>query len=235
MLIRLIQDLKESSNKEHSEISQKFFKTKKGEYGEGDIFLGIKVPVQRKIAKKYFNLKLDDLQKLLNSKIHEERFTALIILNAQYKKSDSENKKIIFDFYIRNAKNINNWDLVDVSSPNIVGDFLLDKEKEILYNLAKSENLWEKRIAIVSTFAFIRKNNFEDTLFISEILLRDSHDLIHKAVGWMLREVGKKDENILRNFLKQNYEKLPRTTLRYAIEKFDEAERKNWLKGNFNV
>ena len=219
-----------------AKILQRFFKTGKGEYGEGDIFLGIKVPIQRKLAKKYLGLKLNDIQKLLNSKIHEERLVGLLILVSQYNKTrDSKKKREIFYFYLNNTAKINNWDLVDLSAPNIAGDYLLNNysKKNILYKLARSKNLWEKRISIVSTFAFIRQKKFEDTLAISEILLGDTHDLIHKAVGWMLREVGKKDQNVLEEFLKKNYNNLARTTLRYAIERFEEKKRKSFLYGKF--
>ena len=157
----------------------------------------------------------------------EHRFVGLLILMGR------ENNKEIFDFYLANTKGINNWDLVDLSAPNIVGNFLLNKNKDILYELAKSDSLWKKRIAIVSTYAFIRENEFEDTLAISELLLNDSHDLIHKAVGWMLREIGKRDFELEENFLRTHYEEMPRTMLRYAIEKFSEEKRKNYLRGNY--
>jgi 3-methyladenine DNA glycosylase AlkD len=224
----LIKELKRASNPKKAAILQRFFKTGKGQYGEGDIFLGIVVPEQRKIAKKYLNLSLKELQDLLNSKIHEHRLISLFILIDQYKKED--NKKPIYNFYLKNSKNINNWDLVDLSAPNIVGDFLLDKDRSILYKLAKSKNLLEKRIAILSTFAFIRNNDFKDTLNLSEILLNDNHDLIHKAVGWMLREIGKKDQKAEESFLKKHYKKMPRTMLRYAIERFEENKRQFYLK-----
>jgi len=230
MLNKLVEELQDNANLEQSKILQRFFKTGEGQYGEGDIFLGIKVPIQRKIAKKYIGLPLIKIQKLLDSKIHEYRLVGLIILTEKFKKNaDPE----IFNFYLQNAENINNWDLVDISAPNIVGEFLFDKEKNILYELARSENLWEKRIAIISTFNFIKKEEFEDALAISELLLNDSHDLIHKAVGWMLREIGKRDENILEDFLKKHYKEIHRTTLRYAIEKFEEEKRKNYLRREF--
>ena len=221
----IYQEFKELENKEKAKIMQGFFKTGKDQYGEGDIFLGLTVPQQRKLAEKYKNLQLKELQELLNSKVHEHRLTALIILTIQYK----NNKEEIFNFYINNTKNINNWDLVDVTAPNIVGKYLLDKERTILYKLANSNHLWEKRISIISTFEFIRNNQFDDTLKISEILLKDNHDLIHKAVGWMLREIGKRNKEVEVKFLKENYKKMPRTMLRYAIEKFPEKERKEFL------
>jgi len=231
---RICDDLKNLSNKEKAKVLQRFFKTGKGEYGDGDIFLGVVVPEQRKVAKKYYNeIDFDILDKLLSSKIHEERLVAVLILVEKFEKSNKERKKI-FDFYLKHAElgNINNWDLVDLSAPKIVGDFLLDKkDKKVLYDLARSENLWEKRISIVSCFAFIKENDFSDTLKISKILLKDKHDLINKAVGWMLREVGKINEKVLKYFLKENYDDLSRTTLRYAIERFPEDLRKKFLKG----
>jgi len=219
------------ANKKQVEVLQRFFKTGKDQYGYGDVFLGIKVPEQRKLAKSFFDLELSEIQQLLNSKIHEQRLTALFILIGQYKKSDEKNKQKIFNLYLKNTKKINNWDLVDLSAPNIVGNFLLDKPRKVLYQLARSKNLWEKRIAILSTYTFIRQNDFGDTLKISELLLIDSHDLIHKAVGWMLREVGKRDLKIEEQFLKKYYQKMPRTMLRYAIEKFPENKRQRYLLG----
>jgi 3-methyladenine DNA glycosylase AlkD len=230
MLNKLIKDLQKLSSPEKAKIYQRFFKTGKGEYGEGDVFIGLTMPDQRSIAKKYQDLSLPKIQQLLKSKIHEYRMSGLMILVNKYKKASEEEKANIFNFYIKNTKRINNWDLVDVTCPRIVGNFLLNKDKKILYELSRSKNLWERRIAIISTMAFIDKKQFEDALAISEILLPDKHDLIHKAVGWMLREVGKKDENTLKKFLRQHYDQLPRTTLRYAIEKFPETERKKWLK-----
>ena len=240
MLKNLKKRVEKEKNSEQAKILQGFFKTGKGQYGEGDIFLGIKVPVQREIAKEFSGLGVEDVQELLNSKIHEERLISLFILIDMYNRADKgggekgeKEKKNIFDFYLKNAKQINNWDLVDLSAPKIVGGWLLDKEKNVLYELANSDNLWEKRIAIVSTFAFIRAGEFEDSLKISEILLGDKHDLIHKAIGWMLREVGKRDVSLLEEFIKENYSKMPRTTLRYAIERFEEGKRKGFLRGEF--
>ena len=231
MLTKLETILKKNSNKEKANILQRFFKTGKGQYGEGDIFLGITVPQQRQIAKQFKELNFDQLQKLLNTKIHEKRLIALLILIEKYKKS--KDKKQIVDFYLSNTKNINNWDLVDLTAHKIVGDFLLDKNRILLHKLSNSKDLWEKRISIISTFAFIRKDQFDDSIKISKNLLTDKHDLIHKAVGWALREIGKKDLSLLKNFLKQNYNNLSRTTLRYAIERFPEPERKRFLKGEF--
>ncbi len=226
---QLQQELKHVANPKQVKLLQRFFKTAPGEYAHGDIFLGIMVPIQRKIAKKYADLNLSDIQKLLNSKIHEHRFCALIILVSKYKKANDLEKKKIFDFYIKNAKNINNWDLVDVSAPKIVGEYLLNKDKSILYKLAKSKKLWQKRISVLATFWFIRENKFEDSLRISEMLLKDRHDLIHKAVGWMLREIGKRNKQIEIKFLEEHAHKMPRVMLRYAIEKFSPKERARFL------
>lgn len=228
MLSQLKQDLNKLEHKEKAKILQRFFKTNKGEYGEGDIFLGIKVPEQRKIANKY-DLNLKQIQELLSSKIHEYRLTALFTLIQKYKKANQTEKQEIFNFYLKNTNNINNWDLVDLSAPKILGDYLLNKERTTIYQLAKSNNLWENRISILSTYQFIKNNQFEDTLNISKILLTNKHDLIHKAVGWMLREIGKKDLQILEQFLKQHHKQMPRTMLRYSIEKFSKAKRKVYL------
>jgi len=226
-------ELHKKSNKEKAKILQGFFKTKKGEYGEGDIFLGVVVPEQREIAKKYQELNLIEIQKLLKSKYHEERLTALIILTYKYEKTKKETeKKEIYEFYLSNTKYINNWDLVDLSAPKIIGNYLLENKKylKILYSLAKSTNMWEKRISILATFPFIKNNEFEDSIKLSEIFLKEKHDLMHKAVGWMLREVGKKDEKVLTEFLDKHYKEMSRTMLRYSIEKFDEEKRKYYLK-----
>lgn len=229
-LTQFKQELKKLSNPKQAKILQRFFKTGKGEYGEGDIFLGIKVPAQRKVADYFEQLSLKDIEKLLESKIHEHRLTALFILIKRYEKTTKQEKKMIFDFYLRNTENINNWDLVDISAPKIIGSYLLEKPKSILYKLAKSKNLWERRIAILSTLAFIRNNKFDATLKISAILLNDNHDLIHKAVGWMLREIGKRNLAVEEKFLQKYYLKMPRVMLRYAIERFDEKKRKYYLR-----
>ena len=223
--------IRANANKDHAKTMQWFFKTGKGEYGEGDKFIGIKVPVQRKIAKKFGELDLEDLQKLLNSKIHEERLISLLILVDKYDKADEKVKDKIYRFYKKNRRKINNWDLVDLSAPKILGIHLLNHDKQILYKYAHSKNLWEKRISIISTYSFIKNHDFNTTLEISDILLNDDQDLIHKAVGWMLREVGKQSLQILEKFLKPRYEKMPRTMLRYSIEKFPEKKRKKYLKG----
>lgn len=230
-LLQIRKQIKNQADPNQAVILQRFFKTGKGDYGEGDIFYGIKVPVQRIIAKKFNALSLVDLKELIKSKMHEERLIAAFILIDKYKKGDEKEKKQIFNFYLNNRKGINNWDLVDLSAPKIVGEYLLDKEKDLLYKFARSNDLWEKRIAILSTQTFIRNHFFEDTLKISEILLNDKHDLIHKAVGWMLREVGNRDIQAEEDFLKKYYKQMPRTMLRYAIEKFPEKKRKDYLEG----
>lgn len=237
MLSNLRKELRELADSEKAKILQRFFKTGKGEYGEGDIFLGITVPKSRNVAKKFLDLSFNELQDLLNSKSHEERFVALLILTYNFEKAEKNNDglsmKKIYDFFMANAElgNINNWDLVDVTTPKIVGKYLLHKDRSILYDFINSKNLWKKRISLLSTFWFIRSNDFGDSLKFAQILLNDKHDLIHKAVGWMLREVGKKDEKVLKDFLKKNYKKMPRTMLRYSIEKFDEKTRKRYLLG----
>jgi 3-methyladenine DNA glycosylase AlkD len=223
-------ELRKLAHPEKAKILSGFFKTGKGDYGEGDLFLGITVPEQRKIAKKYSGLPLKDIRKLLSSKIHEYRLVALLMLIRQYGKSDERREKEIFDFYLANTRHINNWDLVDLSAPNIMGDYLLDKDRAIVYKLAKSDNLWEKRIAIMATFMFIRNNQFDDTFRIAEILLYDQHDLIQKAVGWMLRETGKRNQTQEEAFLKKYCGEMPRTMLRYAVERFDEQKRRLYLK-----
>ncbi|MBD3204499.1 DNA alkylation repair protein [Candidatus Woesearchaeota archaeon] len=227
MLTKLIKELNTLKDSKKAEHAQRFFKTGKGEYGQGDIFIGIRVPVLRKTAGRYKTLLLKDVKKLLESKIHEHRFVALVILIKKFSKQQEK----IYDFYMDNLKHINNWDLVDISAPKIAGKYLLDKDKSVLYDLARSENLWKKRIAIISTFEFIKNDRFRTALEISEILSNDSHDLIHKAVGWMLREIGKRNLDAEEEFLKKHYKKMPRTMLRYAIEKFGENKRKAYLKG----
>jgi len=222
---------KQKANKQQAEILQRFFKTGPGEYGEGDVFYGIKVPVQRTVAHQFQHLPLNDLQILLKSKVHEERLIALLILVLKFKYADEIVREKLFKFYLKNSERINNWDLVDLSADKIVGAFLIDKDKSLLFKLAKSSNLWERRIAMLSTYCFIKNGVFEVTLQIAELLLRDQQDLIHKAVGWMLREIGKRDLEPEEEFLKLHYKQMPRTMLRYAIEKFPEAKRQAYLKG----
>ena len=224
MLSSILNEMNALGNPEKAKAYAKFFKTGKGEYGEGDVFLGISVPQQRKIAKKYKDIPLSELQKLLKSNIHEHRFTALIILTLMY----SADNKNIFAFYVKNKMYINSWDLVDVTAPKIIGEYLFGKDKSLLYRLANG-SLWERRLAIISTFAFIRRNDFTDALKISEILLDDEHDLIHKAVGWTLREIGKKDMKAEETFLQKHFKKMPRTMLRYSIEKFPAKKRTYYM------
>lgn len=224
------QELQKLANPKQAQILQRFFKTGQGEYGAGDVFLGVKVPLQRQVAKKYKDLSLPQVLKLLRSKIHEHRLTALFILVAQYRQADAPTQQKIVDFYLQNTKYINNWDLVDSSAHYIVGDYLLDKPRIILYKLARSRNLWSKRIAMMSTLAFIRHHEYNDTLRLARILLHDKHDLIHKVVGWMLREVGNRDQKVAEEFLKKYYKTMPRTMLRYAVEKFTPQKREFYLK-----
>jgi 3-methyladenine DNA glycosylase AlkD len=210
-----------------------FFKTGKGQYGEGDRFIGISVPVLRRTARRYRHLPLGEIAKLLASRIHEHRFTALEILVAQYEGGDASSKQSIFDFYLRNTHNVNNWDLVDTSAPYIVGEHLRSRPRDALYMLARSRNIWRRRIAIVATMPFIRTGELDDTFAIAALLLNDKQDLIHKAVGWMLREAGKQSTGRLLKFLRQNYAAIPRTALRYAIERLPGAQRKRVLAGVF--
>jgi len=224
-------DLKKLSNKEKVPIYQRFFKTSPGEYGEGDIFIGVTVGDQRQVAKKNKDISFGETKKLFKSPIHEHRLTALIILTYKFQTGSESQRKEIFDFYFKNTQYINNWDLIDLSAYKIVGNYLFKKNKKILLQLAKSPSLWERRISIISTYYFIKNNEFSQTLKIAKLLLLDEHDLIHKAVGWMLREVGKKDLKIEEQFLKETYKEMPRTMLRYAIEKFPEAKRKSYLLG----
>jgi len=228
-LQRLKADLRSIANPEKAKILSGFFKTGKGQYSEGDIFLGVMVPRQRRIAKEYGFLSLKDIGTLLSSRIHEHRLVALLILVQRYRKADEQEKETIADFYLDHAACINNWDLVDLSAPYILGEHLYGKDAAVLFRLAVSENLWERRIAIIATFAFIRKNRFRETLGIAEALLHDQHDLIHKAVGWMLREVGKRDMMFLEGFLRDHSDAMPRTMLRYAIERFTASKRQYWM------
>ena len=218
-------DLVKLGNKGKAKNSQRFFKTKPGEYGYGDIFIGVTVPEQRIIAKGYSGLPLQEIKKLLQNKIHECRLTALIILGTQFKQADEKTRKRIVKFYLAHIQYVNNWDLVDASARYILGEYLLDKNREILFKLACSKNMWERRIAIVATHAFIVRGDVDDTLRVGEVLLSDSHDLVHKSTGWMLREVGKKSLPSLKKFIDKHIFDMPRTMLRYAIERFPEKER----------
>jgi len=217
----VITELKKAANPKKAGVLSKYFKTGEGEYGEGDTFLGVVVPKQRIVAKKYYRVtKLKDIGKLLESSVHEHRFTALEMLVFKYDNAaNEEEKNEIFDFYIKNRSGINNWDLVDTSAPYIVGDHLLYRPRNLLYRLAKSKNLWDRRIAVVSNYLFIKNDDFVDILALAEILMDDPHPLIHKVCGWMLREMGKKNEFVLLDFLSKHYEKMPTIMLSYATER----------------
>lgn len=227
------QDLEQYINAEKAAYFPRYFNAFPGGYGEGDEFLGITVPDQRKIAKKYYKIiPLESILILLREPIHEYRFTALAMLVYKYEKAKTEaERKGVVDLYLANLSYINNWDLVDLSADKILGAYFFDKDKDILYQLARGDHLWKQRIAIMSTFYFIRNNEFKDTLEIAQILLHHKHDLIHKAVGWMLREIGKRDLPTELNFLKEHYQTMPRTMLRYAIERFEPELREKFLKG----
>jgi 3-methyladenine DNA glycosylase AlkD len=232
-LADLEKDLKRKANPVKAGILQRFFKTGPGEYGEGDIFLGIVVPEQRKLVRIYKDLSLEELEKLITSKFHEARLIALLILVEKFKRIDEMERKAIYDFYLGHLKYINNWDLVDLSADKIVGVYIEGKNKNILFSMAKSKDLWKRRIAMLASFHFIKKGEPELTLLLAEKLLKDKHDLIQKAVGWMLREAGKRcDEKLLESFLNKFYREMPRTMLRYAIERLPEEKRKNYLQGN---
>ncbi len=226
----VINQIKKSANKKQAVILQRFFKTDPGQYGAGDIFCGLMVPQSRAIVKKFNHLTLNENKKLLASKIHEVRLVGLLILVDQFAKSDTKTKAKIVKFYLTNLKAVNNWDLVDLTAHKILGAWLLDKSPAKLYELANSKNLWARRVAIISTFAHIKNNNFQPTLRLAKKLLTDQHDLIHKAVGWMLRELGKKSPTQLHNFLNQHSKTMPRTMLRYAIEKLPPKKRLYYLK-----
>lgn len=230
-LASLKRDLRKYSDKKRALVLQGYFKTGPDEYAQGDVFLGITVPALRILAKRYQSLELAETLLLLKSPIHEERFLSLLILILKYRQADLSGKEKIYKAYLSHSKYINNWDLVDVTAKHIVGDFLKNKDRTPLYKLAQSGYLWEKRIAILSTFHYIANNDFSDSLRIAKILIADSHDLIHKAVGWMLREVGKRDQDCEERFLKKYYRNMPRTMLRYAVERFPETKRQAYLKG----
>lgn len=222
--------LRAHASHEKAKILQGFFKTQKGEYGEGDQFLGVVVPDTRRVSQSFGSLSLQEVKKLLYSVTHEDRLLALLVLVNQYKSGNQSQRNQIFNFYLRHRKRVNNWDLVDLSSHQIIGTHLVNKSRGLLYQLASSQSLWDCRIAIVSTYAFIRGGDFRDTMKISKILLQHSEDLIHKAVGWMLREVGKRDEDILCRFLDDHGLQMPRTMLRYAIERLKPKKRLAYLK-----
>lgn len=234
ILQKLTKDLRSFADSEKAKDLSRFFKTGKGEYGEGDKFLGIGMSNTRKISRKYYKeITLSELQKLIKSPYHEERMVAIIMLVLKFQKGTEEERNKIYEFYLFNTKYINNWDFVDLSAPHIVGGYLKGKDKSILNKLARSKDLWEKRIAMLGNFYFINKDKkSEKALEIAEILLHDKHDLIHKAVGWMLREIGKNcGEEVEEKFLKKYYKTMPRTMLRYAIEKFEEKKRRKYIEG----
>ncbi len=230
-LSELKKEMNRLANARHAKTALWFFKTGPGEYGEGDRFIGIRGPMLRKLSKKYRDLAMSDVKRLLTSPIHEMRQVGLFILVLQFERGDTATRKKIYNLYLKHTKFINNWDLVDLSAPNIVGMYLLDKPRAILYRLARSQSLWERRIAMLATFAFIRHNDFTDALKIASLLRTDEHDLMHKAVGWMLREIGKRNLASEERWLRTRYQTLPRTMLRYAIEKFPEPKRKKYLAG----
>jgi 3-methyladenine DNA glycosylase AlkD len=223
--------LTELRNPDIAHHSSQFFKTGHGEYGEGDQFLGIRVPVLRKKAQEFKNTPLPEILCILKSGFHEERLLALFMLVNLFKTGSTEDKRKIYGLYLDNIKYINNWDLVDSSAGHIIGKYLADKDKQPIYHMAKSKNIWERRIAVISTFPMIKAGDFKTTLKVSHLLIKDTEDLIQKAVGWMLREVGKRDLSVEIKFLKNYYKVMPRTMLRYAIEKFPERDRKRYLKG----
>ncbi|USH01480.1 DNA alkylation repair protein [Grimontia kaedaensis] len=226
---RIIAEAQQLGDAKIAEHSGRFFKSGPGEYGEGDKFIGIRVPVVRELAKLHKSASLKTISVLLESEWHEIRLLALVILSEQFKKADAEQQKVIFDFYLSRTHLINNWDLIDSSAHHIVGGYLTDKKRDILYSLAESSSLWERRIAMMATFPFIRNNQFDDTIKLAEKLLQDKEDLIHKMCGWMLRELGKRDLPLLRTFLDRHGPDMPRTMLRYAIEKMSTEERKHYL------
>ena len=233
MKARQVQEqLRSLSSPEAAALAARFFKTGPGQYGEGDVFLGLSAAEMHKLAKEHRTLSFADLKVLLRSAIHEDRMLALLILVLRTSKSDEATKKQVYDLYLAHTRYINNWDLVDASAREIVGGYLADKGREPLYQLVASQNLWERRISIVATHYFIRQNDFADTLRVAERLLNDREDLIHKAVGWMLREVGKKQQPALEVFLRRHGKVMPRTMLRYAIERFPEDLRKAYLNGS---
>jgi len=225
----VIDELAKYENPSYAEFLQRFFKTGEGQYGEGDVFIGLRVPQSRKVAKQFIDLSLREIEYLLESPIHEHRLVALIILTLQIKRANVDKAKDIYELYLRRTARVNNWDLVDVSCRDIVGRYLFDKSRKPLYDLANSTNLWERRIAIVSTWWFIRELQLDDTFKISKILLHDSEDLIQKAVGWMLREAGKKNEGLLIEFLESYASSMPRTMLRYSVERLSISDKSRFM------
>lgn len=230
MLKHIRHAIRNERNTEKALLLQRFFKTGKGEYAEGDRFLGLTVPQSRRIVREFRDASFADVTALLESPFHEERFIALQLLVGQFVHGDALMKKKIVTHYLRSTRFINNWDLVDSSAPHILGTYLCDHPRDILYTFVRSRDLWKRRIAIVSTFTFIRRGEYDDTLALAEFLVHDPHDLMHKATGWMLREVGKRDRLRLMKFLDQHASTMPRTMLRYAIEHFDPVLRKHYLE-----
>ncbi len=228
-LLALKHDLKRLSSRSKAKSSAWFFKTEPGQYGHGDIFLGVTVPEQRLVGKKYRDLPLGDVRKLLRSPYHEHRLTAVFILADQFRRGSPADQGQIVRAYLQSTQFVNNWDIVDSSAPHILGAYLLDHPRAVLYRLARSKHLWERRIAIIATQTFIRHGQYDDTLRIAKIVLRDNHDLVQKAMGWMLREVGDRDRRREEHFLKVHASGMPRTMLRYAIEKFPPAKRRQYL------
>ncbi len=226
----VIREIRSIADPRKAQTLSRFFKTGKGEYGEGDLFLGIQVPPIRKLSKIFIGLPLSEVQKIVVSPYHEERLTGFFILCETFQKSLEADRKKIHSFYLKNLKYVNNWDIVDLTSRELIGDYLMDKDRKLLSKLAGSKNLWERRIAIVATYAFIRNKEYKETLLISEILLKDKEDLIHKAVGWMLREVGNRDLKTETSFLDKHASVMPRTMLRYAIEKFPDKLRLKYMR-----
>ncbi len=223
--------LKQVSSPKVAEQTRKFFKTGEGEYSEGDVFIGVRMADIRKVAKQNLHLKRTEILSLVRSKIHEERMLGFLILLYQFDKGDEVEQRRIYKFYVSKFKFVNNWDLVDVTAPGIVGRYLMDQDRSVLYDWALSNHLWTRRISIVAQWWMIRNGDLKDVFRISQILLQDEHDLIHKAVGWMLREAAKKDLKKTESFLKKYYKAMPRTMLRYAIERFPEGKRQKYLKG----
>jgi 3-methyladenine DNA glycosylase AlkD len=228
----IIDELKALANEEKRLFLPRFFKTGKGEYGEGDCFLGVVVPNIRIVARRNKDASMDIIEALLTSKWHEVRMCALLILVQKCHKATDEERKAMFDFYLSHTKYINNWDLVDLTAPVVVGEYLANKQRDVLYRLAESDLLWDNRIAVVATLTFIRNNDLDDIYQLAIKLMNHPHDLMHKAIGWMLREAGKRDEQRLFDFVDTHRDVMPRTMLRYAIEKFPEDKRKYLMKKN---
>jgi Predicted DNA alkylation repair enzyme len=226
----IIAELERYINPQKREFLPYFFKTGKGQYGEGDKFLGIVVPDIKLVARKFRETSFDEIAILLNSEYHECRMCALLLLVERFKKSNESDREQIYNFYLSNTKRVNNWDLVDLSGPYIVGEYLKNRSREDLYRLAASSVLWEQRIAVVATATLIRNDDFIDIIKLSELLLHHSHDLMHKAIGWMLREMGKRNKELLLDFLEKHYNEMPRTMLRYSLEKLTSEERAYFMK-----